>query len=136
MQNWSGFANMWESTKYNEKFTKTFTFSEWLGKYRKTHNLILQFLLIVKSVVERNQFFWCFIEHEYMLHWYRKKYLKSKQWIFGGKKMLKMLFFYPPYPQPQFFSMSLLIFFWKIASFVSGMQHITITITKSRFSMP
>ena len=59
---------------------KKVTFCECFGKNRKNHNLILQFLLIVRSVVEQNQFFWCFIEHEYMLHWYRKNI-----WTVQGK---------------------------------------------------
>ena len=71
--NWSCFATIWKSTKYNEGFTKQFTFSECLGKNHKTHTLILQFLLVVKCVVEQNKFYWCFIEDANMLYYYRKK---------------------------------------------------------------
>ena len=38
------------------------------------------FCSLLKSVAEQNQFFWCVIEHEYMLHYYRKKDLNSKRY--------------------------------------------------------
>ena len=60
-------------------YEKKFTFSECLGKNHKTHNLILQFLLVVKNNVEQNIFFWCFIEDANMLYYYRKKYFKSRR---------------------------------------------------------
>ena len=57
------------------------------GKNHKTRNLILQFLLVVKNVVEQNKFFWCFIEDANMLYYYRKKYSnQDDNEFFGAKK--------------------------------------------------